>query len=94
MRIRWSPTAVIDLESVRDYIAKDSHSAASKVANTIKMSVNRLKDFPLSGRVGRVPETRELVVAGTNYIVAYTIEGDELLIAAVLHGRQSWPESF
>jgi addiction module RelE/StbE family toxin len=93
MKIRWSPTAVSDLESVRGYIAKDSPTAAARVANTIKVSVNRLKDFPLSGRVGRVPETRELVVAGTNYIVAYTIDGEEVFIASVLHGRQSWPES-
>jgi len=94
MKIRWSPTAVSDPESIREYIAKDNPSAARKVANRIKESVNRLINFPLSGRVGRVPGTRELVVPGTSYIAAYTIQGDEVLIASVLHGRQNWPESF
>ena len=94
MKIRWSPTAVSDLESIRDYIARDSPSAARKVANRIKESVNRLINFPNSGRAGRVSETRELVIPGTSYIIAYTIQGDEVRIAAVLHGKQRWPESF
>jgi len=94
MIIRWSPTAVSDLEAIRDYIAQDSPTAARKVANRIKVSVNHLTDFSLSGRAGRVPGTRELVIPGTSYIAAYTIQGDEVRIAAVLHGRQRWPESF
>jgi toxin ParE1/3/4 len=94
MKVRWSPTAVSDLESIRDYIAKDSPSAARKVANRIKESVIRLSNFPLSGRAGRVSGTRELVIPGTSYIAAYTIQGDEVQVAAVLHGRQHWPKSF
>ena len=94
MKVRWSPTAVSDLELIRDYIARDSPAAAGRIAARIKASVLRLSSFPLSGRVGRVPETRELVVPGTSYIAAYTIKDDEVQIAAILHGRQSWPESF
>ncbi|MGD0829396.1 MAG: type II toxin-antitoxin system RelE/ParE family toxin [Terracidiphilus sp.] len=94
MTVPWSPTAIADLRSIRDYIAQDSPTAARKVANRIQASVNRLINFPLSGRAGRVPGTRELVIPGTSYIVAYIIQGDELRIASVLHGRQRWPESF
>jgi hypothetical protein len=46
MKIRWSPTAVSDLETIRDYIAKDSPSAARKIANRIKESVNRSSISP------------------------------------------------
>jgi toxin ParE1/3/4 len=94
MRIRWSPTAVSDLESIRNYIAKDSPAAAGRVSRRIKEAVNRLINFPLSGRAGRAEGTRELVIPGTSYIAAYIIQGDEVLIAAVLHGRQNWPKSF
>src|ERR1017187_301532 len=94
MKIRWSPTAVSDLKSIREYIAKDSPPAARKVATRIKVAAKRLAICPLSGRAGRVPGTRELVIPGTSYIAAYSIQGDEVLIAAVLHGRQNWPESF
>ena len=94
MIIRWSPTAVSDLESIRDYIARDNPSAAGKVANRIKESVNRLINFSLSGRTGRVAGTRELVIPGTSYIATYTIQDNEVRIASVLHGRQRWPDAF
>ena len=94
MSIRWSPTAVSDFESIRDYIARDSPLAARKVATLIKESVNLLINFPLSGRAGRVQGTRELVIPGTSYIAVYIIQGDEVQIASVLHGRQRWPEFF
>ena len=94
MKIRWSPTAISDVESIRDYIALDNPTAASKIARRIKESVRRLKNFPLSGRLGRVPGTRELVIPGTSYIAAYKIKTDEVVISAVLHGRQRWPKSF
>jgi toxin ParE1/3/4 len=94
MKIRWSPTAISDVEAIRDYIAPENPSAAHKISVAIKESVGRLKNFPLSGRAGRVPGTRELVIPGTPYIVAYKIDTDEVVIAAVLHGRQRWPGSF
>jgi toxin ParE1/3/4 len=94
MKIRWSPTAIADLEAIRDYIAKDSPSAARKIANRIKESINRLVQFPLSGRPGRVQGTRELVIPETSYLAAYTIHGDEVRIVALLHGKQRWPDSF
>jgi addiction module RelE/StbE family toxin len=94
MKIRWSPTAISDLESIRGYIARDNPAAARKVATRIKDATSRLKDFPLSGRAGRVPGTRELVIPGTSYVVPYTIRENEVQIAAVLHGKQKWPETF
>lgn len=62
MKIRWSPTAVSDLKAIRTYIANDNPTAARKIARRIQESVNRLVSFPLSGRIGRVQGTRELVV--------------------------------
>jgi toxin ParE1/3/4 len=94
MKVRWSPTAVSDLKAIRNYIAEDSPKAAQRIAKRIKDSVSRLKKLPMSGRIGRVEGTRELVIPGTSYIASYTIEDNEIQIAAVLHGRQRWPESF
>jgi len=94
MKIRWSPTAASDLKSIREYISRDNPTAARKVAARIKEAVNRLIDFPLSGRAGRVLGTRELVIPGTSYIAAYTVHEDKIEIAAVLHGKQDWPDKF
>jgi toxin ParE1/3/4 len=94
MKIRWSPTAVSDLKSIRNYIARDRPEAAQRVAAAIKEGAGRLADFPLSGRAGRVPGTHELVIPGTSYIAVYRVQDDVVEIAALLHGRQPWPESF
>ena len=38
--------------------------------------------------------TRELVIAGTPFIVAYRIEKKEVRIVAVLHAAREWPGEF
>jgi toxin ParE1/3/4 len=47
-------------------------------------------------RPGRVENTRELVIAGTAYLVAYTVDQrlGAVIVLRVLHGRQVWPEAF
>ena len=42
------------------------------------------------GRQGRVANTRELVVLGTPYIVAYVVLPDGVKLLRVLHGAQQW----
>jgi toxin ParE1/3/4 len=50
--------------------------------------------MPYSGRVGRVPGTREIVVASTPYVIAYRIVEKTIHVLAVLHGAQDWPQTF
>ena len=49
---------------------------------------------PMSGRAGRVPCTRELVVVSTVFLAAYAIEEARIVILAMYHGAQRWPEEF
>ena len=56
--------------------------------------VDHLRRNPQQGKPGRVAETRELVLAGTPYIVVYRIEGAQVQIIAVIHGAQRWPDTF
>jgi plasmid stabilization system protein ParE len=60
----------------------------------IVTTVQQLEAFPMSGRVGRVRGTRELVVANTPFIAAHTIQKARIVILAVYHGAQRWPEVF
>lgn len=79
-----------DLDRIVDHIAKDNPPAALRMWDEIENQVERLRDFPRSGRAGRMPETRELVVAGTPFIVIYMV-GDDVDLIRVLHGAQKWP---
>ena len=94
MEIVWREVALSGLERARAYIAQDNPAAAERVRERILGAVRNLADMPNMGRPGRVEDTRELVVSGTPYIVAYTVLEDVVVIIAVQHGAQEWPERF
>ena len=93
MRIVWAEPAVRDLASARAYVAQDNPSAATRQVARAIAAVTGMLRFPEIGRPGRRPGTRELVVNGTPYIVAYRLRGDVIEILRVLHGRQRWPDT-
>jgi addiction module RelE/StbE family toxin len=92
MKIIWSATAIDDLTRLRSYIAQSNPTAAADMAARILGAVEHLVRFPAIGRAGRAPNTRELIVPGTPFIIVYTIAGATLDIAAVLHAARRWPE--
>lgn len=95
MKLIWQPQALEDLRSVREHIAADSPTAASRVVGRIVALVSeQLTSFPEAGRAGRVAGTRELVVAKTPYIAVYRIAGENIDILAVHHAARRWPERF
>lgn len=59
----------------------------------IVASVQQLATFPVSGRPGRVAGTRELVVSNTPFIVAYAVAKTRVVILALYHGAQRWPDA-
>ncbi len=92
MRLFWAPGAIEDLGHLRAYIARDNPRAATEIAAKVLDFVERLPSFPASGRPGRVPNTRELVVPGTPLVIPYTVTDRGVEIIAVLHGARRWPE--
>lgn len=94
MRVRWTSPALSDLESIQDFVAAEDPVAASRLANRIhEAATTWLSRAPMAGRPGRVANTRELVIAGTPYIVAYRI-ATEVEVLAVIHGAREWPDAF
>jgi toxin ParE1/3/4 len=88
------PLAEQDLEAAYDYVREDNENAAKRIVGRIFSAAGMLTRHPLAGRAGRVKGTRELVVAGTPYVIAYRIHRDEIHILAVLHGARRWPTAF
>ncbi len=88
-RIGWSRRALNDLEGIADYIAVDSPTYAKNVVKKILGQSRMLTQFPRAGRI--VPEfddenVRELIVY--SYRVIYRLLEDEIVVAAVIHGRR------
>ena len=93
--IEWTDSAVQQLNQSYDYILlTNSEEVARRIVERILTSVQRLATFPQSGRRGRVPDTRELVISDTPFIVAYAIEADRILVLAMYHSARQWPETF
>lgn len=92
MIIKWLEDAVHDLQKLRHYIAQDNTLAANRVAKRILTGINLLSEQPGLGRPGRVPETRELVISGTPYIVPYRVKNNIVEILRVFHAAMQWPE--
>lgn len=94
MPVTWLEAAVTDLLEIRAFIAEHNPTAAEAVGDRIASVVERLETLPLSGRTGRVPGTRELVVPDLPYIVTYALREDEVVILALRHAARLWPEHF
>ena len=59
-----------------------------------RRAIRQLEENPRLGRVGRVEETRELVVIRFPYVVAYRDVEDEIQVLSVVHSARARPTSF
>lgn len=94
MKIVWSEPARQDLRDIFLYIAEENPNAARVLLSEIKERAILLQDNPLIGRIGRIAETRELVITGTQYILPYRVKDKQIQILAVFHTARQWPVSF
>jgi toxin ParE1/3/4 len=94
MIIVWRGQAETDLHRIFDFVLQYDPEAAGRLCDRIERRVAQLRDHPLMGRPGRVGGTRELIVAGTPYIVACRVAGTQIDILAVIHASRRWPATF
>ena len=87
--VRWTPQAADDLESITEFIAKDSPQYAQLFAIDALEIADRLSGFPLMGRI--VPEVNDSalreILFGT-YRIVYRIKPDRVEILTVYHGAK------
>ena len=94
MTLKWTRRALRDVRHLHEYVSEANPDAARSMVARVGEAVDRLRQYPQQGKPGRVAETRELVLAGTPYIIVYRIEGGEVQVVAVLHGARRWPDTF
>ncbi len=92
MKLVWFKRAVWDLRLVQSYIAQEDPQAAWKTVNKIKDKVSLLMEQPGIGRLGRVPNTRELIIDHTPYILPYRVRDNKIEILRVFHTLRKWPK--
>lgn len=90
MKIRLAKPAEQDLEEVEAYISLDNPTAALRTVGRVLEAIEYLLQFPNMGRVGRLSDTRELIVSGTPFIVIYQVRRSDIYVLRILHAARKW----
>jgi toxin ParE1/3/4 len=93
MKVRWSETALAEIDEIFSYIYEYSGSAASAVVDRIEELTTLLEQFPLAGHLTDEPDVRVLSVIRYPYLIFYNVDlvTDEVVILHVRHGRRERP---
>jgi len=84
-------SALDDIESIAEYIARDSVELASLFVSRLFDATDRLQEFLFAGRI--IPEInnpdRREVIYGA-YRIMHRVERNEIWITGVIHGARDW----
>jgi toxin ParE1/3/4 len=86
MSVVFRDEAIADLDDIARYIAQDNPASAARVIARIHRVIYRtIAHLPLSGRLNRANNTRELAVPGLPYLITYRPVRDVVDVIAIFH---------
>jgi len=91
LMVIWLHLALQDMQQCAEFIAQDDPKTAKQVVGRIWQEGQSLRSLPDRGRPGKVPGTRELVLQGLPYFLAYRVKGKSVQILRVIHTARHWP---
>ena len=93
VRLFWSRRAIGDLRSIQACIGCENPAAAKWMTlRIVEFVETMIPENPAIGRPGRAPETRELVIPETPYIVPCRLRSGAIEGLRVYHGARRWPD--
>lgn len=87
--ITWSYEAIEDIQSIADYISRDSEFYARAVIAKILTLPHQIVEQPFLGRV--VPELNRAEIRERfvySYRLVYEVSDDHITVLAVIHGKR------
>jgi toxin ParE1/3/4 len=91
MRVRYTVTALAEIQDICGYIARKNPKAASSVAAAIERTVTWITKHPLTPPVVHGGEVRAKLVEKYQYRIFYVLAGSELIVRNVRHTRRRKP---
>jgi toxin ParE1/3/4 len=88
VKVRYTPEAIVDLLSIAEYLVQRSPAAAIAVEQAILSAIDQLERFPHMGRDRTELGVRALGIPRQPYTAYYRIDGDEIWIIHIRHGRR------
>ncbi len=89
VEVRWTLQASQDLDSIVEFIAKDSSQYARLFVVDVFQAADRIAEFPTSGRT--VPELNDPVIREIilgNYRIVYRLKENRVELLTVYHGAR------
>lgn len=88
MKVRHTPTAFAELQSIVAYIYARSPQGARNVHARIRRSIDFLVDFPRIGTPTDDPAIRRTLALPYPYVIFYEPTTDEIVIHSIRHARR------
>lgn len=88
MEVVWLPTALKNLQEIKNYIEAESPQSAKMVADQIKKTVSFLQENPHIGKPSLVDGFREMQVSKLPFVLPYKVINNTIIIVRVFHTKQ------
>lgn len=88
MRIRWTPPAVADMESIGNYLKEHHPHYRQETMRKLFEKIRDLKIAPYLGRAGRVQGTREIFFSPMPYVAVYRVHAQSIEVWRIFHTAQ------
>lgn len=87
-RVRYTVTALEEIEDILTFIARDNPSGALRVSLTILATIDRVAEFPHTAVESDRPGVRVAPALPYRYLIFFTVSDDYLIIRNVRHSSQ------
>ncbi|MGH2411803.1 MAG: type II toxin-antitoxin system RelE/ParE family toxin [Chloroflexota bacterium] len=88
MRVRYLQPARAAIRHILATLYAEDPEAAARLVVRFDDAADRLARFPMLGREGKLPGTRELVLAHTPYILIYRLHAGYVEMLDVRHNAR------
>lgn len=88
MKVRYTATALSEIEDILTYIARDNPSAALRVSLTMLATIERVVEFPHIAIESNVPAVRVAPVLPYRYLIFFSFIDGELIVRNVRHAAR------
>jgi addiction module RelE/StbE family toxin len=91
MRIRYTATALLEIDDIALYISERNPAAAKALIDRIRNAIATLAEIPEMAQTTDEPGVRRLPLGSFPFLIFYTVENDEVVILHVRHGARRYP---
>jgi plasmid stabilization system protein ParE len=92
MKVRYTETALEEIEDILSRISVENSSAALKVSGAILATIDRVAEFPRTAGETNAPGVKMTPVLPYRYLVFVSIDDDTSIVRNVRHSARQHPD--